>query len=87
MTLLSQVSEIAGAAVVRDGEFETLGFLSDPQLGMLVFLESERFLQTLLRTSGIAAVITTRELAQGFEKDTALATCDSSRLAFHKIHT
>jgi len=37
---LKEIETIVPVAVVRDSLFQTLGFLSDPQAGMLVFLGS-----------------------------------------------
>ena len=90
---LSQVASADELEIVRDGEFRTLGFLSDPQAGMLTFVESPRYLAAVARGAP-AAVLTTpalrsalvEALVGGGEDDTGLAICAEPRRAFFRLH-
>jgi UDP-3-O-[3-hydroxymyristoyl] glucosamine N-acyltransferase len=73
--------------IVRDVEFSTLGFLSSPQVGMLSFLESPRFLSLLNRTPEAVCVITTPELHESVGHNLGCALSENPRLSFHRIHS
>ena len=85
--LLSEVSNVGGADLVRDGEFQTLGFLSYPHSGMLVFVESSRFLAKLRRTPEAVCVIITPDLAANLKFAGGWAISENPRRSFHLIHT
>src|SRR5260221_4687278 len=85
--LLSEVCNAGGADLVRDGEFQTLGFLSYPQSGMLVFVESSRFLAQLGRTPDSVCVIIAPDLAAGVKFTGGCAISGNPRRSFHLIHT
>ena len=72
--------------VLRDGSFRTLGFLSDPQPGMIVFLEDEKYLDLLRRTPGISCVITTGELAEKVEHIPGVAVSADPKIALFELH-
>src|SRR6266496_392554 len=83
---LKDLSSSIAIGIRRNAAFETLGFLSDPQPGMLVFLEEERHLKMLLRIAGIAAVITTEALAKKLNSTPGLAIAVEPRKVFFEIH-
>jgi len=85
--LLSDVSNVGGADLVRDREFQTLGFLSYPHPAMLVFVESSRFLGRLGRTPEAVCAITTPDLAGKMDFTGGYATSENPRLSFHLIHS
>ncbi|HTD21722.1 MAG TPA: DapH/DapD/GlmU-related protein [Terriglobales bacterium] len=85
--LLSEVSKIGGLDVIRDAPFQTLGFLSNPEPGMLVFVEDERCLALLERTPEAVCVITTAELAHRAVRCAGCATSASPRRSFHLVHS
>lgn len=72
---------------MRDGEFQTLGFLSYPHPGMLVFVESSRFLARLGRTPEAICIITTPDLAGKMDFTGGYATSENPRRSFHLIHS
>jgi UDP-3-O-[3-hydroxymyristoyl] glucosamine N-acyltransferase len=84
--LLSEVYKSGNCDIIRDAYFESVGFLSDPQPSMLVFLESRRFLSTLRRTREAGCVITRAEYAGELDFIEGLAISAEPRLAFHQIH-
>ena len=84
--LLSEFADRHSLQVERDGEFQNLGFLTDQYDGMLVFLEDASFADALERKSNVGAVITTAALGGRVSAPVALATCDSPRLAFARLH-
>ncbi len=84
--LLSELAAVAGFDVRRDAPFETPAFLSDAQPGMLVFIETERYVAAALRAAALAAVITTPELAPRFDGVPGLATAHHPRRAFYRVH-
>jgi UDP-3-O-[3-hydroxymyristoyl] glucosamine N-acyltransferase len=84
-----KLSEMTGHGrldVLRDGSFSNLGFLSDPQPGMLTFVEDERFLAIALRTADIAAVLTTARFSEALAAVPGLALTEAPREAFFQIH-
>src|SRR5262249_17713458 len=84
--LLSEIEELAGVAVKRDGEVQSLGFVYDRREGLLVFLETSRFLRALRRNKSVRAVLTTDQLAASVAPGVAVATCPEPRAAFAKLH-
>jgi len=85
--LLSEVTSVGGADLVRDGEFHALGFLTYTHPGMLVFVESSRFLAKLGRTPEAACVIIAPPLAANLNFTGGCAISDNPRQSFHLIHT
>jgi UDP-3-O-[3-hydroxymyristoyl] glucosamine N-acyltransferase len=83
---LADICEIGGVELRRDGEFENLGFLESELGGMLLFLEAQRFARALAANPGVAAVITTPQLAETVPGNLALAVSAEPRLAFARIH-
>jgi UDP-3-O-[3-hydroxymyristoyl] glucosamine N-acyltransferase len=83
---LSTIATLAGAKLIRDGDFENLGFVSESQATMLTFLAHPRFLGQVERNQDIRAVLTTDELAPDVPKQVALAVCEQPRLAFALLH-
>src|SRR5436309_9822357 len=83
---LSEIENGAGMAVWRDGDFQTLGFLSDTYSRQLVFLENRAFLRALQRNGSVSAVLTTAELADVVPRGVALAICDQPRTVFANLH-
>jgi len=85
--LLSEICNVGDADLVRDGEFQTLGFLSYPHPGMLVFVESSRFLAKLRRTAEAVCVIIGPDLAANLKFTGGCAISGNARRSFHLIHT
>jgi UDP-3-O-[3-hydroxymyristoyl] glucosamine N-acyltransferase len=84
---LTECPAIAGTTVERDAEFDTLGFLIDPQPRMLVFLESERYLPLLARCSdSVACVVALPELAPRLGHVPGLAVSTEPRRQFFELH-
>jgi UDP-3-O-[3-hydroxymyristoyl] glucosamine N-acyltransferase len=83
---LSEMENAAGMAVRRDGDFQTLGFLSDTYAYQLVFLETRAFLRALQRNHSVSAVLTTAELADAVPRGMAVAICDRPRTVFANLH-
>ena len=79
---LSEVAEVAGITVVRDGDFENLGFVQQELPRQLVFLEDARYQRRLLRNRAVAAVVTTPELAAEIPDGIAVASSAAPRFAF-----
>lgn len=84
--LLSEINKAAGIVVKRDGEFRTLGFLSDQRPGALVFIESVQFVASLRRNQSASAVLTTARLADVVPAALAMGICSEPRTAFAKLH-
>lgn len=84
--LLSDIAHAAHVETRRDGLFETLGFLSDPQARMLVFVDNPRHAAALCHIPQAACVITTPELATHVAYPAGLATSLEPRQAFHRLH-
>lgn len=83
---LEQAAQWSPIEVLRDGSFVNLGFLSDPQEGMLTFVEDRRFLDLLDRVSGVSCVLTTEALASSIAPSIAVAIAEHPRQAFFEAH-
>jgi UDP-3-O-[3-hydroxymyristoyl] glucosamine N-acyltransferase len=84
---LTECAAFVPIAVERDAEFGTLGFLIDPQPGMLVFLENARFLPLLARgREAVSCVLTVPDLASRVRDVAGLAVCAEPRRAFFDLH-
>lgn len=83
---LGEIGGAADLAVVRDGDFQSLGFIADRHQGLLVFLENSKFLAALRRNQSVSAVLTIAELADSVPSGLALAICPEPRSAFAKLH-
>ena len=84
---LRSCAEFVPMTVRRDAPFDTLGFLVDPQPGMLVFLESARYLPLLARCRGsVACVVATPDLAERLTEVPGVAESVSPRRAFFDLH-
>ncbi len=82
---LSDAARLVPLQVLREGEFNTLAFLSDPEPEMLVFVESRQFLRALNKCAHAACLITTPELSEETGFAGGLAVYESPRRAFHEI--
>ncbi|HEU0138307.1 MAG TPA: DapH/DapD/GlmU-related protein [Bryobacteraceae bacterium] len=83
---LSEIVRFADVRVLRDGDFENLGFLTDTQPCSLVFLESERFAAALRRNKDVSAVLSAPAVADLVPEHMALAVCPEPRLTFAVVH-
>jgi UDP-3-O-[3-hydroxymyristoyl] glucosamine N-acyltransferase len=70
--------------VVRDGEFETIGIANHDTPRRLVFLEHERWLESIVSQTEITCVITTPALASQCPR--GVATSDEPRRTFFELH-
>ncbi|MEJ5200484.1 MAG: UDP-3-O-(3-hydroxymyristoyl)glucosamine N-acyltransferase [Anaerolineae bacterium] len=83
---LSEASSIVPLTVLRDAAFASLGFVTHRAEAMLVFLESERFLEGLLANANVSAVITTADLAERLPGHLGVALSDFPRRDFYHLH-
>jgi UDP-3-O-[3-hydroxymyristoyl] glucosamine N-acyltransferase len=71
----------------RNGEFFSLGMVSHATSeGLLVFLEDQRFLSSLLQNTHVSCVITTNELAENVPVSYGIAVSDNPRRDFFEFH-
>ncbi len=84
---LSECTGFVPITVVRDAAFDTLGFLVDPQPGMLAFLESARYLSLLARCGGaVSCVVAPAGMVDRLPTVPGLAVSESPRRAFFDLH-
>ena len=83
---LSEIDEGTGMVVRRDGEFQSLGFVSDRRPGLLVFLDDSRFLAALRQNECASAVLTNARLADDVPSLLAVGICSEPRTVFAKLH-
>lgn len=82
---LSSVASVAGATVHRDGEFASLGFVTNARDQMLVFAESSDYVAAAVANTKVSAIVTTSELAP-LAGELGILTASDPRLAFYEIH-
>ena len=85
MPRLSEFSEAAHLDVVRDADFEHLGFLKS-QLDNLVTVVSRERLLAQLDSERFVAVITTPELAKRIPEHLGVATSEAPMDGFYRLH-
>lgn len=84
---LSDFASIARMEIVRDGEFSVTGKLSTPLQGLCVPLRSAKYLDEVNAHPNVAAVITTREIADGVDARFAVAVAEKPDAAHSEVHT
>lgn len=83
---LSDFQGLAELDVLRDGPFELTGKLSTPLDGLCVPLRSTKYLEEVNSNPRVAAVITTRELADGVDHRLAVAVTKTPDVAHSEVH-
>lgn len=83
---LSEFASIARMEIVRDGEFAVTGKLSTPLEGLCVPLRSGKYLDEVNAHPNVAAVITTREIADGVDARFAVAVAEKPDAAHSEVH-
>jgi UDP-3-O-[3-hydroxymyristoyl] glucosamine N-acyltransferase len=83
---LSDLPAIVPVTVLRDGPIASLGLISFAGEEMLVFLESDRFLEPLLRNASVRCVITTQALRDRLPTSLGLAVSQEPRRDFFRLH-
>ncbi len=83
---LAEASSIVPLTVLRDAPFASLGFVTHRTDAMLVFLESERFLDGLLANPNVTAVITAAALADRIPAHIGVALAEAPRREFYRLH-
>lgn len=83
---LSEFQGLAGLDVLRDGPFALTGKLSTPLDGLCVPLRSPKYLDEVNAHSRVAAVITTREIADGLDARFAVAVAEHPDAAHAEVH-
>jgi len=72
--------------VVREGFFESLGFVTHRNPKQFVFIENARYLQALQGNNNITCVLTKEELVSLIPANLGLAICETPRKTFYEIH-
>jgi UDP-3-O-[3-hydroxymyristoyl] glucosamine N-acyltransferase len=83
---ISEIPKDLKCDLLRDGEFESLGFASHRYSKMLVFLESEKYLPLVLANPEITCVITTAALVEKVPAHCGVTVADNPRIAFYSFH-
>jgi len=83
---LADLPTIVSVSVLRDGPIASLGLVTHSGDAMLVFLESERYLDGVLRHPGIRCVITTAALADRLPTSLGIAISQAPRRDFFRFH-
>jgi UDP-3-O-[3-hydroxymyristoyl] glucosamine N-acyltransferase len=83
---LSDLPPLAPVTVLRDGPIGSLGLIMHSGEDMLVFLESERYLDGVLRHPSIRCVIATEALADRLPARLGVAISEAPRRDFFRFH-
>lgn len=83
---LGDFQGLAGLDVLRDGPFLLTGKLSTPLNGLCVPLRSAKYLDEVNANPRVAAVITTRDIADGLDARFAVATAEKPDAAHAELH-
>jgi UDP-3-O-[3-hydroxymyristoyl] glucosamine N-acyltransferase len=77
---------IQSVRVDRNGEFDSLGFVSHEKPRMLVYVNCERFIPQLLANPAVTCVVTMAELAGQVPETYGLALAEDPQRAFFEFH-
>ena len=83
---LSEISGVVKVEIVRNSDFNSLGFVTHKETKQLVFLDDERFLPELISNHNISCVITIQELMNKLPDYLGIAVADNARKAFYEFH-
>jgi UDP-3-O-[3-hydroxymyristoyl] glucosamine N-acyltransferase len=83
---LQEMTRIQSIRIERDGEFESLGFVSHDKPRMLVYIDSERFIPQFLGNPGVTCVVTRSDWADQVPQEYGLALTEDPRQAFLALH-
>lgn len=83
---LSEVKDSTFMTVTRDGEFESLGFITHKAPAMLVFLEDRKYLAALLDNPLVACIIAQEQFVNDLPEHFGVGVCDCPRRAFYQLH-
>lgn len=83
---LSSFASEAGYVVLRDGLFSLTGKLSTPLDGLCVPLRASKYLDEVNANPRVAAVITTRDIAEGLDDRFAVAIAEHPDSAHAELH-
>lgn len=83
---LSEVKKNILINVIKDGEFESLGFVSHESPAMLVFFEDRKHLKALLNNPQVSCVITAKQFVDNLPKGLAIAVSEHPRKSFYELH-
>ena len=83
---LSEFQDIAGFSVLRDGPFDQTGKLSTPLNGLCVPLRAAKYAQEVNANPRVAAVVTTRDIADLLDARFAVALAETPDAAHAELH-
>jgi UDP-3-O-[3-hydroxymyristoyl] glucosamine N-acyltransferase len=83
---LSKLQTIVPVSVIKDGAFVSLGYVIHSYKDMLVFLESDHYLNDLLSNKKVSCVLTTKTLADRLPSHLGIAASDNPRKDFFQLH-
>ncbi|MBW2568672.1 MAG: UDP-3-O-(3-hydroxymyristoyl)glucosamine N-acyltransferase [Deltaproteobacteria bacterium] len=83
---LSETKKKNSVKIARDGEFESLGFVTHSNPNQLVYLEDAKYVSKMLKKSNISSVITTEELVSSLPKELGIGVSINPRKSFYEIH-
>lgn len=84
---LAELCRLGDLVLIKDARIASLGFVDIPLEGRLVFAGSRSFLHGALGTTGIAAILTTAQLAATISDGAIGVACaDDPRRAFADLH-
>ncbi|MFQ6084237.1 MAG: UDP-3-O-(3-hydroxymyristoyl)glucosamine N-acyltransferase [Methanosarcinales archaeon] len=72
--------------IIKDGDFDSLGFVTHKRMNQLVFLENENFLSKLISNQNISCVITVKDLVDKLPNHVGVVVAKNPREAFYKFH-
>jgi len=83
---LSDVMAVIGGELVRDGEFESLGYLHHEGARKLSWIENGKYLPALLGCDNLAAVVAHPRVAGQIPESLGVILHSTPRAAFYLIH-
>lgn len=83
---LNTAGDVTAVEIVRDGEFNSLGFVTHKQIAMLAFIEDPNYLPAMLAHGGITCVITAPQFVEDMPAGWGVAIAESPRRAFYEFH-
>jgi UDP-3-O-[3-hydroxymyristoyl] glucosamine N-acyltransferase len=85
---MSEYMNIADLNIIRDGNFDFLGMVgvSSDQKNQIVFVESQKFVDQMLKSSNVSCVITSEKFVDDMPEELGVGVSANPRIAFYRIH-
>jgi UDP-3-O-[3-hydroxymyristoyl] glucosamine N-acyltransferase len=84
---LKEIQDIVDVKIIRNGEFETLGMITNAEPNSLAYLDDGSYSVKLTKNENVSCVITKSELIESVREKAGLAIAKNPRKEFYGLHS